>query len=224
MGGVKQAIGAKDVFGILENVAYLANAEPEEFIGGMIDSFSKFYTDISTMSPEQRETYVTTRKLDIEKKRIGVERQSLTTQKQIEQVNKQIEEAEKTFGVTKAEMKDAFTALARKTGDVNSVKLDQVLGIVIGGRVLNNIDNACKELNLELPMEEKEKIYRALYAEEAQGDSVEYDEYVRILQGVAGKKAQQSELSRKVQKKKPVTTPKKEQASQTKKISSWDDL
>lgn len=228
MGGVRQAVEAKDIFGILENVAYLSNAEPTDFISNMYASFEKFYTDLAQLDDNQKQSFVSNKKLEIEKKRIDRERNTFHAEKEIARVNKQLDEAERVFGVTRDELRDAFNALAQKTGDPNSVTLDKTLGIVIGSRVLDNINNAEKELNLSLPIEDKRKIYEALYAEEAKGESVEYDEYVHILKNLANKSAKQkndSELSRKVLKKKPVTTPKKEQqAGQTKRISSWDDL
>lgn len=225
-----------DVYGSFEMIAEMLGKDQEQFVGTFLTAFENFYHKMAEMEPADRRAFFLERKNKSMEKRISKKEQTAKQKQNADQIAGQIAQYQQKYDILDSELQDAFTALKEdRGGDVSSVTVDQLIGLVLDSRTYSHLLTAIEETGAEL--DDSSKVYAfnlARAAEKRAGSSLELDDYCRIVKSAADEVGVDSKavanIRRKVRKRPTKKTgvnskPPSNDGSRAKNINSlWESL
>lgn len=227
--GIGKGFNEGDIFKVIEALSEIQGVDPVENLSLYIDGMNKFYTEYASKPEAERVAFLATKRMGLVEKKANQRVENLTKAQEREKIAADIAEAKAKHGISQDELSKAFEVLAeeRKTPEeINKISLPDVVGLVLSARIVDNINEAAKEVGITLSEEDQRQLHRTFYSEEIEGGNpLELSDYVEILSTYANKgKKPQPTVSRKASDKDRQATPKKENKPVTAKSIQdlWD--
>lgn len=223
-----------DALGAVEMIAQLTGKDPIQYGSKLLLSFEKFYRELASKPVAERS------KIFLERKLAHQQRQSKIEQEQREAAEirrvaaEQVEQAEKAYGFSREELRIGMEYLAKdKTPEeINKITLKDVTQVVLGGRIIGNINSAIESLGITLHPEDHKRMYETFMFEETRGGQhLDLEDYIEIIKLATNHEAKKNQkyLSKKASKLKPSKKPDSKNTSGGSFVGKsldkiWDDL
>jgi hypothetical protein len=228
---LSQAISKGGVMEALSVVAQMEGKDAGKVIEDWVSGLTTFINDWGSLSEQERESKVNAYKLSSEVKGLEAKRNRIKEEATKAETDRAIAQACEEHGLTKEELKDAYTALETRNAKLKEAgragiefTLSDVVSTALDFGSYDSITRIAEDSKITLSEADINYLMTLSKTEEKKkGTRLIDDDYVKLIKGYAKKEI--TDLNRKVVAPKPAkTTPKskKKAVTVTRESQLWD--
>jgi hypothetical protein len=167
---MQEAATKGDIFSALEALANMVDINPTDFINTFHGAFERYFEEILTLEPEERNYKLLERKASMAENALNRRIKDDNDKIEVEKTHSFIKDLTTKNGVSEDEMKLSYRTMHEaRNGDMSGVTPEVLVQLSLDGRIIDGLYGAIGEKEVELKKEDIEYLFEVVKAEQKRG-------------------------------------------------------